>query len=105
MALNGHGQSTQEALGGVEVHDQSVVDVDLLFPLGKGVGVQGEIDNHLFRGGCDAGEVGIGRMGVLVMDRHFNLLILFGFALGHGIISQFSNNKAFSRPKPLLQAR
>ena len=81
VALNGHCQSAQQTLGGVEVHDQAIVDIDFLLALGKRIGIQGEINDHFFWSGSHAGEVCISGMSACLMDLHLNLA--FSLILGH----------------------
>lgn len=72
MAQNSLLQGGKKAFGGEMVHHQTFVHLDGLILSGERIGIQGEINNHLFRGSGDPTEIGIWGIHFLVIKGNAN---------------------------------
>jgi hypothetical protein len=74
VSLDRHVQGLQHSFGGEVVDDDPLLNVDWLSWDAKGLRIQAEVEDQLFRRARDAAEICIERNRVLVRD--FNTLLL-----------------------------
>jgi len=85
VTLDGLPEGDPESLGGVEIDDETLRNLDLLATAHEGVGVQGEVDDDFFRRRGHAREVGVGSVRLLIVEDDLGallLLLLLGGGLG-----------------------
>jgi hypothetical protein len=68
VTLEGLPEGNPETLGSVEVDDETLRDLDVLVAGHERVRVQREVDDDFFRRGRHACEVGVGGVGLLVVE-------------------------------------